>query len=256
MVSKKPAAQSKYQYSKRCAGRKPSPAEIQRRLKQSLPARPDTTEGAIAWLLDHDFLSVPKTCCHCGTARLKPVFDCADRPLHFRCSGWNACQTRMGLFTGSIFEGLRVIPLTLVTLIFWYVQCRQSRCPRVSDCVTACQVGRTMAKHFLAVFRCLEAAAGKLPCASAVLFGNVEADATALTKFYVKVSNKHYEKQIKRLRNKLDNKRQKMPKAVLVHVSVLGLQPRNSFPVLFVPPPAVTCQPSLDIYIYIYIYTH
>lgn len=97
-----------------------------------------------------------------------------------------------------------------------------------------------MAEYFLGALRQLEASAGKLLCKSAVLSGNVEADAIALTKFYVKISNKHYQKQIWAVATKMTYKKQKMPKSVLVHVSVLGLQPRNSFPVLFVPHPAVT----------------
>ena len=61
----------------------------------------------------------------------------------------------------------------------------------------------------------------------------------ALTKFHVKVSNKRYKDKIKKLTDKV--RKRKIPKSVLVNVCALGLQARDSFPLLFVLEPAVAC---------------
>ena len=160
-------------------------------------------------------------------SRVKEVFKCRGRPPHFRCSGgWTACQTRIPLYQDSVFAGLRLSPVDLVDALYWYTKCSQSQCPRVTSCIAACTVGRTTAEHILGSLRDLEASAGQKFCAQQMLKGNIEADATALSKFYVRASCETYKSAIDVLKTKLRK---------------VGVQCRDGPPIVFVPEPAASC---------------
>ena len=68
------AARARKAYSKRTAERKPSPAEVQRRIDQSLPEPPTDVTSAIEWLLQNKFVRKPRKCSDCGGLNIKRVF--------------------------------------------------------------------------------------------------------------------------------------------------------------------------------------
>ena len=213
-LSAKRAAKARAKYSKRTTTRKPSPAEVQRRAQQGLPEKPRSRVAAIAWLLKYKFLRAPRACPQCSSRKVKKVFKCRGRPPHFRCSGgWTACQTRIPLYQDSVFAGLRLSPVDLVDALYWYTKCSQSQCPWVTSCIAACTVGRTTAEHILGSLRDLEASAGQKFCAQQMLKGNIEADATALSKFYVRASCETYKSAIDVLKTKLRKAGEQIPRA-------------------------------------------
>ena len=233
------AARARKAYSKRTAERKPSPAEVQRRIDQSLPEPPTDVTSAIEWLLQNKFVRKPRKCSDCGGLNIKRVFDCEDRPPHWRCTGWTKCQCRISIYAESIFCGLRVDPLKLVAMLYWYLRRSQSECPKVASLVADLQIGRSVAEHFLAALRKVESQAGQAWCRKQKLNGNVECDATALVKFHVKKTNIHYKESIDRLVHALNSRKKKIPGSFVVHVSVLAAQSRDSSPVVYVPKPQV-----------------
>ena len=233
------AARARKAYSKRTAERNPSPAEVQRRIDQSLPEPPTDVTSAIEWLLQNKFVRKPRKCSDCGGLNIKQVFDCEDRPPHWRCTGWTKCQCRISIYAESIFCGLRVDPLKLVAMLYWYLRRSQSECPKVASLVADLQIGRSVAEHFLAALRKVESQAGQAWCRKQKLNGNVECDATALVKFHVKKTNIHYKESIDRLVHALNSRKKKIPGSFVVHVSVLAAQSRDSSPVVYVPKPQV-----------------
>ena len=158
-------------YMKKPAARKPSPAEVRRRLCHDPDLQiPDSEEAAAAWLLDHGWAAQPDECSGCGGARFSDLVFPARDVLHWRCLG---CGKREGLVQSTIFRGLRCGCVQLVRLIVHYVRADLTHAPRVTDVVQACHVGRTVAEHFLNSLRYLESQAGLRWCKDARMKGLV-----------------------------------------------------------------------------------
>ena len=144
------------------------------------------------------------------------------------------------LLQTSIFNGLRITLIGLMSLIRSYITQDMSQCPRVQDFVTA-TCGRKQVEHFLHALLAAEASAYKEWCAQQCLEGSIEVDGTFLTKFWISDSNDSFADQIYMLKKKLDKHHEKHPKSWQVHVMLLGAQKRgDSCPFLAFPTPVVT----------------
>eukprot|EP00435_Cladocopium_sp_Y103_P038698 s1599_g10.t1 len=144
----------------------------------------DAEKVAAEWLIAKGWIPSPCECSSCGSKQLSELLFTDGRLPHWRCLT-PGCGDRMGVLSGSIFNGLRCLLAGIQKMLHVYSRLSLTVRPAVADMVQQSNLGRTTCAHFVEVLRELESAEGLRLCTKAKLQGRVEVDGTFVSSYPV-----------------------------------------------------------------------
>ena len=229
-------------YSGRTTSRQASPAELRRKKPTNdlFGEALSSNESAVKWLLLHKFISKPSSCDSCGKKFFYEVFGCEERGPHWRCK----CGARFPYLSKSLFCGLKMSAVLLVSLLRMYVNVDLTMQCKVPDLVRHCGCCKKQALHFVAVMREAEAHAGNAWAAAVRLKGDVEVDGTAFGRFYISTRASAFQQQIQNIQQTRREAGEHAAKAFVVTLQVLGAMERTGKTLLHLSGPRVPCPTS------------
>ena len=229
-------------YSGRTMSRQASPAELRREKPTNDPFGEAlcSNESAVRWLLLYKFICKPSSCDSCGKKFFYEVFGCEERGPHWRCK----CGARFPYLSKSLFCGLKMSALLLVSLLRMYVNVDLTTQCKVPDLVCHCGCSKQQALHFVAVMREAEAHAGNAWAAAVRLKGDVEVDGTAFGRFYISTRASAFQQQIQNIQQTRREAGEHAAKAFVVTLQVLGAMERTGKTLLHLSAPRVPCPTS------------